>query len=201
MPSGCTYKIYEFKENPDYTTKDFILDCAQQFGGFVKNEESFIKNFQRDIEHYESTIEKAEKRINEVLNLSDEELCKEIENSNKEYLDNYKVSLERKNVLAAHYDKFISGVEKWKAPTEEHQELKEFCLKQLKESKEWDACEPYKPPIIETTKEAVKEYRNRKIDIYKRDIDFSKERIKKIEDKIRKSLEWSNALKSSLEEL
>ena len=201
MPSGCTYKIYEFKENPNYTTKDFILDCAQQFGGFVKHEESFIRNFQRDIEYYETMIEKAEKKIGELLNLSDEELRKEIEEKNKKYLSNYKTSLERKSILAAHYDKFINGVEKWEVPTEEHQGLKEFCLKQLKESKEWDAFEPLEPSIIKTTKEAIKEHRNHMISSYQKDINHSKERIKTIEDKIKDSLEWTNALKASLEEM
>lgn len=148
MPTGYTKEIYEGKE---ISAKDFIMRCARAFGACIEmRDESLNKKIPEQFEtndFYLQQIEATKRELEYYENMSieqaqefcDQEYEKEVQ-ADKEY-KNEKEQLEKR------YKKILDEVTLWKPPSLDHDNLKQFCINQLKISIKFDCC--YYPKEIE----------------------------------------------------
>jgi hypothetical protein len=200
MPSGYTHKIIDPETYPNFTPKDFILDCAKGFSGFISDEE--IRRHKSNLEYNEKALEKAKTKLKELKSKFTSEWLEEIVYSNNSIQESYNRSIEINKLRKQQYDAFIEAVESWGIPSDEHENLKNFCMKQLTESKEWDTYVPNEPSLIDINDtDAVNNYISETISYAERDILYHEERIEN-ENKLHNGhLEWHNKLLKSLEEV
>ena len=200
MPTGYTAPIYEGKE--DYTFEKFAMRCARSFGACVglrdeplDMEIDLDKHFQPS-DYYKKGLERAEKEYKEFLlnPPTVEELSKEydemVEKNKKEYLAWKEENKQRKD----RYWDMLYQAQDWVPPTSEHCKLKEFMIKQLEGSLNFDCCD-YKP-VTETREEYI-EYRlstNR----FTREIEHYRELYQKEVDVCNERREWVKQLMDSL---
>ena len=200
MPTGYTGPIYEGKE--DYTFEKFAMRCARSFGACVglrdeplDKEIDLDKHFQPS-DYYKKELERAEKEYKEFLlnPPTVDELSKEydemVEKNKKEYLARKEENEQRK----IRYYNMLSQAQDWVPPTPEHCKLKEFMIKQLEDSLNFD-CGNYEP-VTESREEYI-EYRlstNR----FTREIEHYRESYQREVNACNERREWVKQLINSL---
>ena len=186
MPTGYTTDIYNGK---DVSFKDFALNCARAFGACVMQRDDPADEKPK-IMPEESYHTKALKKLGKFKKPSEIQFKAFIK---KQLADNKRIIKEKKTLEKA-YSKMIEQAAKWTPPTIEHEELKDFMIKQLVESKEWDCgvdsyeCElaslsamTYNDYIEKTRKEYIFNFKYHEEHLIK-EINLIKQRNKWIED-------------------
>lgn len=196
MPSSYTANIYDGKPE---TLESFLLKCARQFYANVRMREdsldSEIVEYTPNTKYYEENLERAKARLAELQAMSREEIEAIIEETHKNSLESYQIRVQEKLDMRARYEHMIHQVENWTPPTDEHVNLKEFALNQLKDSLDFDCG--HMP--TEPTKLTVDEYIDVFTERYNSDISYYTKSIEKEIENVTKANEWNNALKRSLQ--
>lgn len=141
MPTGYTADIYSGK---NVTLKDYIMLCARQFGACITMRDDPLsvpipEEFQPDDYHLKQ-IEKIEKQLQDLKDNPKNQKEWETEYQNiyeKAFKEHEKCELEKAK-MKVRYENMIMEVSNWEPPTKDHHNLKEFALRQLKESMEFD---------------------------------------------------------------
>lgn len=198
MPTGYTSEIYEGKE---VSLKDYILRCARAFGATaVMRDEPLSKEipvFQPNDYHLKQKTF-AQQELIKYQNMSLEDAQKLI---NQEYDEKVRAtdeSLNKNNKLKQRYERLLIKVKAWEPPTVEHKELKEFAIRQLKESIYYDCsteCLNY------PTKQDPKEWLNRKIETYQKDIEYHQKSWNREVERTNQRNEWIKKLKESIDQI
>jgi hypothetical protein len=152
MPSGYTCGVN------DGTVTDlnaFVLICAKAFGACImqRNDPASdpSKVQPKDTYHQKALVTAQENlaklkkmTIAQANKKAAEEHEKAVQDGVKSKIDNMKVE--------ARYQAMIAKVTAWIPPTPDHQNLKDFMLKQLDESINWDVLEDkyFKAPALKT---------------------------------------------------
>jgi hypothetical protein len=98
-------------------------------------------------------------------------------------------------VFKARYEEMIEKVEAWEPPTSDHVNFKEFMLKQLRDSIDFDCREwDDRPELVSL------DWRDRKIKRLERGITMAREEIVKQQERNAGRKHWVEALVESLEE-
>ena len=143
MPTGYTASI---KGGIDFKT--FALDCARAFGACVtlRDEPAGGDRIPAVFEPSEYHLKAAEAARSELAALEtmgtselESKATKEWENSEMHRQER----LAEKRKLRGAYESMLSKVNSWTPPTMEHDGLKVFMQKQIRESIEWDCNEHY----------------------------------------------------------
>lgn len=150
MPTGYTADIYEGKK---VTLKDYIMLCARQFGACITMRDDPLsvpipEEFQPDDYHLKQ-IERIEKELKELRDnpKSPKEWEEEYQKAYAKAINEYGEREYQKAKLKLRYENMIMEVSNWEPPTKDHHNLKEFALRQLKESMEFDTSTyPFKFP-------------------------------------------------------
>ena len=198
MPSGYTSKIYEGEE---VSGKEFLLTCARAFGACIemRDEDSDVpipEKFEVSGYH-EKNLKDAIDRLAKYKSMSVQEADllsqAEFEKDEKHRLE----EIEKGISLKSRYDKTLNEVEKWIPPTDEHKELKEYAINQLKESIKFDC--PIDYYLENTTKKlAGQQWLDSKIAGCLKNIEYhSIEQDKEIE-RINGRNNWIKQLRESL---
>lgn len=161
MPTGYTAPIYEGEK--DFTFEKFAMRCARNFGACVSMREEPLdveidldKHF-RSSDFYKVALERAEKAYQEFLDNppTEEQLGREydekIERNRKEFLEK-KLYYEQ---MRERFWNMLRAAQEWEPPTPEHNKLKDFMVKQLEYSLNFD-CHLTMP--IEGTREDYIKY-------------------------------------------
>lgn len=200
MPTAYTAPIYEGKE--DYTFEKFAMRCARSFGACVglrdeplDMEIDLDKHFQPS-DYYKKGLERAEKEYKEFLlnPPTVDELNKEYDEMMEKNLQERIAREEGNEQRKARYWDMLSQAQNWVPPTPEHCKLKNFMIKQLADSLDFD-CGNY-APVTESREEYI-EYRlssNR----FTREIDHYRELYQKEVDACNERREWVKQLMDSL---
>jgi hypothetical protein len=196
MPTGYTSKIYEGEE---VSGKDFLLICARAFGALItmrdEDMDAPIPEEFKATDYYEKGLKEAQEKLEKYKNMP----LDEAETlSLKEFIEREKSRLEsltKDTLLRARYVKTLSEVEKWIPPTEEHRQLKDFAVEQLKGSIDFDCSLNY-PPI---KKLSAQEWLKEKIDSCLWDIAYHKKEQEKETERISGRNQWINQLRQSLQ--
>jgi hypothetical protein len=195
MPTGYTSSIYEGKE---VSRNDFILGCARAFGALIEMRDSPsdtpIPDEFTPRNYHIDAIEKAKAEllvtytIEEAQAILDEEYEKKVENNEKR--------IEEIKGLIKRYEDMKQEILAWVAPSEEHQGLKDFCIKQLEDSMEFDCNYSYysKLPV----KESAELWIINKREQVEKNLKYHEEEWKKELDRISSRNHWVRLLKNSL---
>lgn len=157
MPTGYTHNI----ENDDFTFEDFALSCAKAFGACISMRDlpsnTPIPDEFKVEPYYQDKILETQKQIEKHLNLTLEEwnsLCdKDFEQKESRRIE----SLNKNINLLYNYNKMLSKVKAWQAPSKEHIGLKEFMISQIEESIDFDCdVDYYNKPTVKVSVDVFK---------------------------------------------
>lgn len=156
MPTAYTAIL---GESEDMTLKDFAMLCARNFGALMcMRDEPLSVPIPEKFEpnaHFKKNLDRAQKEYDDFMALSDAEKSAYLERTYTEMVERLskecEKSSEKKDVLRRRYNAMLLKVVKWKVPTPEHVNLREFMIKQIQDSIEWD-CSEYTPHIPDKAK-------------------------------------------------
>lgn len=196
MPTGLTSKIYEGKE---ITLREFALKCAGQLSPayyYTRNHDEDLPLSSPPIlkanNYRQESLERAKKELEmyEYLKANPSEMQKLYDKERTRLkLDR----MEREINIAKtreRYDAMIEKVEQWEVP-EMFQKLKDFMLKQLNDSRDFDCPDLSDIPVFEST---IDEWIDGCIKSCKRRIEYDI-------DKIEKERQWYEEANEYLKEL
>lgn len=144
MPSGYTQKVYEGKE---ITPEEYIWTCARAFGAFVLERDTplshEVKGEYEPSNFYLKQKQQAERELEEFKTKPLSELQAKLDKQYEERMQEAKKAIKEKMETKKRYIDMIEKVQAWEPPTEEHINLKEFSINQLKESMDFDCSTKY----------------------------------------------------------
>lgn len=160
MPTGYTAYVQD-----GANFKQFALKCARAFGATIMQRDDAmdapLQTLIKPSTHHKDNIERSINEREELLSLSDKEWQKRLNADYESELIRISDQRKKEKEIQVKYETVLADVEKWAPPTSEHEGIKDFMVKQLKESIEWD-CKTY------SNKEAIKlsldEYKKMKLD-------------------------------------
>lgn len=156
MSTGYTENI----ENGKITTgKDFLKLCAMAFGIAVET------HFEPD-SYYKEIYDKALEELDKAVKMTFDEAKTQMKLDYENRISEYKHIAEKWSAMNEKYTKVRKEVEAWNPPTEEHEGLKKFALKQI------DMCM--------TTQEKIDKYLEKSKEIF----DGSDKAVQKYKSKI-----------------
>lgn len=141
-------------EREDMTLRDFALMCARNFGALVMMRDEPLdapipEKFEPEA-YIKKNLDEAQKEYDDFLALTEDEQRAYLERTYTEMVEGYEKEIKeesaKKEVLRKRYNAMLLKVVKWTPPTPEHEGLRDFMIKQLHDSIEWD-CSEYQPII------------------------------------------------------
>lgn len=202
MPTGYT----AFIENDTIdNAKDFIMLCARAFGACIDMRDEPLskpipKEFELDTYHAKE-IEKAKMRLEQIESMTNEEIQKQCDKEYNKRIDDRIGIKEYRKEMKEKYEKVLSGIKMWNPPTQDHEGLKKFAIKQI------EMCLPdynentYFDGIENVEKETVDEWRKRNIESCNNDIEYHKNKWNIEITRWRNRNKWLRDLRESIENL
>lgn len=141
MPTGYTADI----EN-DISFEDYALQCARAFGACVmqRDDSSTARPVLREVSTtYAEWLEEAEKEVATLTAMTPSQRQAYGEKERQEQIDTRQQYFNKKIVLRNKYEAMLQKAAVWNPPTAEHVELKNFMIKQIQESIEFDCNTKY----------------------------------------------------------
>ena len=191
MPTGYTTDIYNGK---DVSFKDFALNCARAFGACVmqRDDPAGEKPKVQPVESYHT---KALKKLGKFKKPSKKQFETFIKRS---IADNKKI-INKKKTLENAYSKMIYKATIWTPPTTEHEALKDFMIKQLVESKQWDCgLDHYESELVSLSVMTYEDYIERQKQMYINNCKYHEEHLIKEIALIKQRNKWIEDLQNSL---
>jgi hypothetical protein len=191
MPTGYTTDIYNGKE---VTFKDFALNCARAFGACIMQRDDPADEKPK-IQPEESYHTKALKKLGKFKKPSKKQFETFI---NRSIADNKKI-INKNKVLEKAYAQMIEQAAKWTPPTTEHEALKDFMLKQLVQSKQWDCgVDSYESELVSLSVMTYEDYVERQKQMYIYNCKYHEEHLIKDITLIKQRNKWIEDLYNSL---
>lgn len=199
MPSGITAPI----ANGEMTSgKEFLLRCSRQFGALVHMRDDSlddeIKLQEVSTGYHDNSIAQAREALHALKNLTLAEAAVAIEQEYQSELKRHKERLDSKAELKNRYIEMMEKIQDWEPPTPEHENLKEFAMRQLNEGIDWDCDTKYEQ---EPVRMDPQDWIDRQIERYEHDIKWNKEQKEKEIERVKENNEWVLTLVDSLKEL
>ena len=142
MPTGYTSCIKD-----GISFEDFVMQCARAMGACVTmRDEPSNKPIPNEFEvspYNSDRLQEAKEKFQELKNLSLNELEQKAKNKYETKLKQKEEGIEENNKLRQKYNNMLIKVQNWKAPTNEYTGFKEFMIKQIKTSVEYDCSNSY----------------------------------------------------------
>lgn len=151
MPTGYT-AIVAKKEN--CTLEEYAMRCARNFGALIEmREEPMDAPIPEKFEinpFYKKELEAAEKELHDFEALPYAEKIAVLERDYEQRVERYAKEAEKENeerrVLRGRYEAMLEKVNRWKAPTPDHENLRKFMIEQIEDCIEPD-CRKWNPTI------------------------------------------------------
>ena len=194
MPTGYTLDLYDGK---DITFEEFVLKCARAFGALIDMRDEPMdapipERFEPSDYHLKE-LEKAKKRLEDVKEWNKEKAEQEAERAYQEALKKREEFVKKNNLIRKRYEDMLSKVQKWKPPTIEHVNLKQFMIQQLVESIEYDCFIPEMPQRL-----SGEEYKEQQIKKALSDIDYHEREYAEEVNRVYERNRWLLSLRESL---
>jgi len=194
MPTGYTLDLYDGK---DITFEEFALRCARAFGALISMRDEPIdapipERFEPSDYHLKE-LEKAKKRLKEIKKWDEETAEQEAVRAYQEALKKREEFVKKNNLIRKRYEDMLSKVQKWKPPTIEHVNLKQFMIQQLVESIEYDCFIPEMPQRL-----SGEEYKEQQIKKALSDIDYHEREYAEEVNRVYERNRWLLSLRESL---
>lgn len=197
MPTGYTAKIGEGQ-----SFEDFVLGCARAFGACIMQRDDPMSDkptLQEPSTYHSEKLEEAQAQLAEFLGMTEDEKLDYGRQCKEEAIFRAEESLAKNKALAAKYDDMMDKVEAWTPPTFEHEELKQFMLNQIQESKRFDCMSSYyKDELAKAKTQTPFQFYQKMIDSIAWNIKYhSEESIKDVERTLGRN-DWIKKLYESL---
>lgn len=195
MPTGYTAGV---QEGTVTEFKDFATTVSRAFGArIMERDNSWDAPYEpRQLEgYYVESFSKAVDKLNELVKVMPEEWADRFEASQQETDKSVEDQNAKRVAEKERYEAMLNKVQLWKPPTDEHVKFKEFMVKQLEESIEFD-CKEYTP--WEPAEKTVNEYRAAEIASARKNIESYSEQINKQADTVIGNNEWMYQLFRSI---
>ncbi len=164
MPNGYTAPIVESQN--EITFEDYARRCVRAFLVYMRDEPMDAEPKPPVLSDYHpKSIERAKERLKALEGLSKEEIEAKTEAFNDRLKEDYESSKLRHAKNKARYETMLAKVEAWEPPTPDHQKFKDFMVRQIKESMEWDLREPTEPTYISASRWFQEEKDNAQSDL------------------------------------
>jgi len=195
MPTGYTYNI-----NDGISFETFALNCARAFGVCVELRdepgggeiipEAFVPS-----SHNLDAANKAKEELLELHYMTPEERKEKCDLEYEESEYNQVKSIGKNAIQRRAYERMLNKVLSWNPPTPEHNELKNFMIKQIEDSIKFDCYEkPYIPTVRKTPDEWVTERKS----MLKQSIKYHLNAYNQEVERTNKKNAWISALRESL---
>jgi len=196
MPNGYTHNI-----SKGITFKEFALDCSRAFGALIHmrdmpHDAEIPDEIKPNIEYYDKNIDDSKKELDKISKMSIDEKKKIFNTYLRKVKKENEKRVEETNSLKEKYVNILEKVKSWMPPTKDHIGLKDFMIKQITSSIDFDCDRIYQ----ETVFESCEEYFEEKVNSCKHNIEFYTKGKEKEIDGCKKRTEWIQALKKSLED-
>lgn len=183
MPTGYTADIEK-----GITFKEYALNCARAFGALIELRDE-PKGFPIPEEfsasaHHSSRVEEAKTALAKLETLTDEEARRLVDEENLKNLKYHIDAIAANEKLRGKYDAMLAQAEAYVSPSRDHDEYKNFMIRQIRESTEFDCGGDYHQRAIAklrlmTGAEWIASQRERlqhDVDHHSREYDKDKER-------------------------
>ena len=197
MPTGYTCNIKD-----GITFKEFAMGCARAFGACIEmRDDSLDKEIPEEFEtssYHKERIEEIEKEISELSKLTEEEIKVICDKEYKEEIDRIKQAKEDEKNLFNSYANMLNIVSGYVPPSEDHINFKEFMIKQIKESIDFDCNDYYKNKKV--VKQDYKTYRFEKLKGCYKDLSYHAKKYQEDLERTKRNNNWIKLLRESLKE-
>jgi len=204
MPTGFTADIIDGKIT---AFEQFAKKCMRAFGAAMHMREDSLgaEYIPATVDDYHlKELKNYQERLDKVNAMSDEEIV----NERSEEL-NYLINLKKETLAKMSVDKerligILNKVETWTPPTESHEELKTFMMKQIVETIDWDCDPKYSEEALVKSKDEIQHLnadivRREMIDKIKWNINYHTEGHEKQIKRVEEANKWVEDLFKSLE--
>lgn len=197
MPTGYTADVQDGK-----VTKfsDFAWRCARAFGALITMRDdpgsAAIPGAFKVDDYYAKSAQDDEVKIGRVLLMADvdcEAAALKAHTDAVAYAAEY---AETKKLQRARYQAMIAKVEAWTPPSQDHEGMKKFMLKQLAESLEFDCGGDYSPTVEPLL--SGHDWRLRQLALANESLIRSRESLRKEEERVATRNKWIRELRESL---
>ena len=198
MPTGLTYKI---QDGSNMSIRSFVLDCVKQFGAGYFASEQGTKDLPLDkapvlqpSNYYTESLADAEFEYNNWLEeKKDPEKLKSMYLDEMKYHEKNNIEYRKKSAeVKINYLKMLEKVNSLELYDEDYKPLKDFMVKQLNDSIDYD-CSDYVPsenyPNFEEWIKAKEESLKSTINYYKENLEKEEKRIEDYNKYFRKLYE------------
>ena len=206
MPTGYTAII---TDKPDTSFEQFALLCSRAFGACImmRDDNTYAKPTRKKISdsstHYEESLEEATKQLKWLLRYDHDhmEFIKRTEKEHQRHIELTKERLFEKREKRILYEAMLDKVNEWKPPTDDHKKFKEFMINQITESLNYD-CDEY--DAADTIKKLTCEKLNYKerhddaLKLVRRDIEYYRKNVEKLNERMKSRIRWMEELCDSL---
>lgn len=195
MPTGYTNDIKD-----GITFEKFILDCARAFGATVTmRDDSKDKPIPDEFEpsdYHLKELSKLKVELENVQNMSVEQAISEGKAEYHKEREYNEQKVKELDELRSKYNSMLLKAEKWKPPTLDHYGLKNFMVKQITESIDFDCNTDYhKKPISLTVGKAWLSNKKQKL---LKDIDYHTKQNQEEVERVKGRNKWVKQLRDSI---
>lgn len=149
MPTGYTAAIAD-----GITFDKFVLSCARAFGALIMMRDDpadapIPERFEPS-PTYAQWLKDAEARLAELDAMTPAEAERNAAAAFQKATEDNETRAAERQALRVKYEAMLAQVKAWKAPTADHEGLKDFMIKQITESIDWD-CRDYSTSPVRLT--------------------------------------------------
>lgn len=194
MPSGLTCDIKN-----DQSFRNFVLTCSRQFGALIHMRDDEIGphvKHRTPSDYHDEQIKKLSEELKEIESMIDEEVSARCYSEYNSAVEHLLEREEQDQILKFKYENMLKKAYEWIPPTQDHVNLKELMIDQLKKSIEWDCSYKYSTPERLTPKE----WKNTQIKRIKDSIKYHEKSAKEEIERCNGANAWIDALLASLPE-
>lgn len=175
----------------------FALQCARAFGACVMQRDDPPNDPPKPREvaaYYNEALQRAEDELEQLAQMTDAQVAVACEQKYQQDTELYERSQRKAREARERIDAMLVAVRGWRPPTPEHVGLRDFMLKQLTGTREFDG-EPWgSPPQLRTTSEYVRLERERR----RKAVEYARQLLTDEQQRAKESLMWIVALYESL---
>ena len=198
MPTGYTAAISD-----GITFREFALQCARAFGATISMRDDPLSADLPDkfapSPYNRDRLKEEKEKLERIESMSMSELEAEAE---KEYTDTvaqYTKYIKKAKVLQEKYKCMLAQVKRWRPPTADHENLKDFMQKQILESIQFDCDTKCWEKAIPKCQKTGKEWQTVKVAELLRSIGYNAAEWEKEKTRTASRSAWVKALRESLD--
>lgn len=194
MPTGYTADIAK-----GITFEQYALGCARAFGALVMMRDDpadaeIPERFEPSDYHVKAIVEETA-TLAELRGMAPDEAARGAAEDYQRELQEHRRRKQERLELKNKYNAMLAQVVKWKSPSSDHDQYKEFMISQIRESIDFDCNERYVSEPVQLTGE---EWLSKRIENSERMLEYHKRENAKEIERTESRNRWIAQLRESL---